>query len=94
MQDITEIMDMLDWHKLPEIQTKGMAQAKDAETIRPFIQPLTPEHNKNVWENCAAIIAEKTLFGRITGMGAGHELAGCFPHHGQTAKILGRRFFT
>lgn len=60
MQDITEIMDMLDWHKLPEIQTKGIAQAKDAETIRPFIQPLTPEHNKNVWENCAAIIAEKS----------------------------------
>ena len=60
MQDITEIMDMLDWHKLPEIQTKGIAQAKDAETIRPFIQPLTPEHNKNVWENCAVIIAEKS----------------------------------
>ena len=60
MQDITEIMNMLDWHKLPEIQTKGIAQAKDAETIRPFIQPLTPEHNKNVWENCAVIIAEKS----------------------------------
>ena len=30
------------------------------ETIIPFIQPLTPRHNKNVWENCAAIIAEKS----------------------------------
>ena len=58
MQDIIEIMDMLDWHKLPEVQTKGIALAKDAETILPFIQPLTPEHNKNVWENCAVIIAE------------------------------------
>ena len=56
MQDITEIMDMLDWHKLPEIQTKGMAQAKDAETIRPFIQPLTPEHNKNVWGKTARLL--------------------------------------
>lgn len=55
MQDITEIMDMLDWHKLPEIQTKGIAQAKDAETIRPFIQPLTPEHNKNVWETAQSL---------------------------------------
>ncbi len=58
MQDIIEIMDMLDWHKLPEVQTKGIALAKDVETILPFIQPLTPEHNKNVWENCAVIIAE------------------------------------
>ena len=60
MQDITEIMDMLDWHKLPEIQAKGIALARSTETIIPFIQPLTPKHNKNVWENCAAIIAEKS----------------------------------
>ena len=60
MQDITEIMDMLDWHKLPEVQAKGIALARNTETILPFIQPLTPEHNKNVWENCAVIIAEKS----------------------------------
>ena len=60
MQDITEIMNMLDWHKPPEVQSKGIALAENAETVRPFIQPLTPEHNKNVWENCAAIIAEKS----------------------------------
>ena len=60
MQDITEIMNMLDWHKPPEVQSKGIALAENAETVRPFIQPLTPEHNKNVWENCAVIIAEKS----------------------------------
>ncbi len=59
MKDITEVMNMLDWHKPPEVQTKGIALAKDAETIRPFIQPMTPEHNKNVWENCATVIAGK-----------------------------------
>jgi len=96
MQDITEIMNMLDWHKPPEVQSKGIALAENAETVRSFIQPLTPEHNKNVWENCAVIIAEKSdeKLDRIAGMATGHELAGCFPHHGQTAKILGRRFFT
>ena len=93
-------MDMLDWNKLPEIQARGIALARSTETIIPFIQPLTPKHNKNVWENCAVIIAEKSdeklepYFDRIAGMATGHELAGCFPHHGQTAKILGRRFFT
>ena len=60
MVDITEIMDMLDWHMPPEIQSKGISLAKNIATISPFIQPLTPRHNKNVWENCATIIAERS----------------------------------
>ena len=60
MADITEIMDMLDWHMPSEIQSKGISLARNTETIIPFIQPLTPKHNKNVWENCAVIIAEKS----------------------------------
>ena len=60
MINITEIMDMLDWNMPPEIQSKGISLAKNIETILPFIQPLTPKHNKNVWENCAVIIAEKS----------------------------------
>ncbi len=60
MVDITDIMDMLDWHMSSEIQSKGISLARNTETIIPFIQPLTPKHNKNVWENCAVIIAEKS----------------------------------
>ena len=60
MVDITEIMDMLDWHIPSEIQSKGISLARNTETIIPFIQPLTPKHNKNVWGNCAVIIAEKS----------------------------------
>lgn len=60
MADITEIMDMIDWHMPSEIQSKGISLARNTETIIPFIQPLTPKHNKNVWENCAVIIAEKS----------------------------------
>ena len=59
MADITEIMDMLDWNMSSEIQAKGIALARDMESIVPFIQPLTPRHNKNVWDNCAVIISEK-----------------------------------
>lgn len=59
MVDITDILDMIDWHMPPEIQSKGISLAKTVEKIIPFIQPLTPKHNKNVWENCAVIIAEK-----------------------------------
>mgnify|MGYP006369448713 CR=1 FL=1 len=60
MVDTTEIMNMLDWHMPNEIQSKGIALARNMETIIPFIQPLTPQHNKNVWDNCAIILAEKT----------------------------------
>ena len=60
MVNITEMMDMPDWHMPPEIQAKGISLARNIETVIPFIQPLTPEHNKNVWENCAVIIAEKS----------------------------------
>lgn len=60
MVDIAEIMDMLDWHMSSEIQSKGISLARNIETIAPFIQPLTQKHNKNVWENCAVIIAEKS----------------------------------
>ena len=60
MIDVLEILDMLDWHMPPEIQFEGINLAKTVETIDPFIQPLTPKHNKNVWENCAVIIAEKS----------------------------------
>ena len=59
MVDITYIMDMLDWHMPPEIQSQGIYLAKSIKTITPFVQPLSPKHNKNVWENCAIIIAEK-----------------------------------
>ena len=60
MVNIIEIMDMLDWHMPLEIQSKGISFARNIETIIPFIQPLTPEHNKNVWGNCAVIISEKS----------------------------------
>ena len=55
-----EILDMLDWHMSPQTQSKGISLAKESKEIIPFIQPLTPRHNKNVWKNCAAIIADKT----------------------------------
>lgn len=57
--NIQEILDMLDWNKSDEIQAKGRYLAKDIKKITCFIQPLTPRHNKNVWDNCAIIISEK-----------------------------------
>ena len=60
MPDITDILDMLDWYVPSETQKKGIFLAGNLGTIVPFLQPITPEHNKNVWDNCAVIIAEKS----------------------------------
>lgn len=57
---IEYVFSLIDWHMPPETQSKGISLARNIETIIPFIQPLTPKHNKNVWENCAVIIAEKS----------------------------------
>lgn len=58
--DINKIMDMLDWNMPLEVQADGIALAKSMGTITPFILPLSPQYNKNVWENCAIVIAEKS----------------------------------
>ena len=60
MVDILEILDMIDWNKPVETQSKGISLASKFENIVPFIQPLTTKHNKNVWENCAVIISQKS----------------------------------
>lgn len=57
--NIIDILDMLDWNKSDEIQAEGRYLAKNIKKITCFIQPLTPRHNKNVWDNCAIIISEK-----------------------------------
>lgn len=59
MDNITIIMDMLDWEMSPEIQEEGRILATNLKCVKPFIQPVTPQHNKNVWENCALVLAEK-----------------------------------
>lgn len=60
MFDIDEIMDMIDWNKDIETQKKGIELAKNIKTINAFILPLHPGCNKNVWENCAKILANRT----------------------------------
>lgn len=56
---IAYIFNLLDWHKPDKIQSKGRKLAQSVETVIPFIQPLIQKYNKNVWENCAVILAER-----------------------------------
>ena len=58
--DIDEIMDMLDWNNTIEIQEEGRKLAKQIRCINVFLQPGHPGHIKNVWDNCAIILAERS----------------------------------
>ena len=58
-KSIDELMDMLDWQQPMEIQINGITLAKHIKSINVFLQPHDSRHNKNVWVNCASILASK-----------------------------------
>ena len=60
MVDIDKIMDMLDWNNPPEVQEEGRALAREVRCINVFLQPGHPGHVKNVWDNCAIILSERS----------------------------------
>lgn len=60
MLDIDSIMDMLDWNNDEDTQAKGRELAREIKCINVFLQPAHPEYNKNVWDNCALILSDRT----------------------------------
>lgn len=60
MCNIDEIMDMLDWNNNLDEQIKGRELAKEVKSINVFLQPLDQYHNKNVWDNCAKILSDRS----------------------------------
>lgn len=57
---IDEIMDMLDWNNSPDVQKKGIELGSKIRCFNVFLQPGHPGHVKNVWENCAKILYQKS----------------------------------
>lgn len=55
-----ELFDMLDWHQPESVQEEGRRIARTITDITQFIQPLSERYSKNVWDNCAMIVTEKT----------------------------------
>ena len=60
MVSIDYIMDLLDWNNSVVNQAEGMKLAREIKCIKVFLQPCDENHNKNVWDNCAKILSEKT----------------------------------
>lgn len=60
MYKIDELMNMLDCNNSIEIQEKGIELAKNVKNIKVFVLPQNESYNKNVWENCAKILEDRT----------------------------------
>ena len=56
MFNIDEIFDMLSWNSDKNIQKKGIEEAKKIKHLSVLIQPM---ESKDIWENCAKVLAEK-----------------------------------
>lgn len=60
MKTITEIYKLLDWNNKQEIQCEGIFLASHINNLSLLIQPCSEEYNKNIWENCALVLIQKT----------------------------------
>ncbi|PKM39079.1 MAG: hypothetical protein CVV04_12195 [Firmicutes bacterium HGW-Firmicutes-9] len=60
MNRLEEIFELLDWNNSEVEQAAGVALAKQLDDFSPLFQPLTERYNKNVWDNCAIVLAAKT----------------------------------
>lgn len=58
--NIDYIMSLLDWNKSIAEQAEGIKMAESIENINVFLQPCNKNYNKNVWDNCAKILSERT----------------------------------
>ena len=60
MVNIDAIMALLDWNNSAEQQERGIELAKNVKCINVFLQPNQREYGKNVWDNCAKILSERS----------------------------------
>jgi len=60
MTDIDRIMYLIDWKRSPAEQQEGIALAREVVCINAFFRPISSEYSKSVWDNCAAIICERS----------------------------------
>lgn len=59
MVNIDYIFELLDWNNNSEKQNIGIQLANSVKCISVFLQPGWP-YGKNVWDNCASILAKKS----------------------------------
>lgn len=58
--NLVDILKMLNCNNASDIQNKGIKLAEKFDDISLFIQPMFPNYNKNIWENCAKILSQRS----------------------------------
>ena len=58
--DNGEILRMLDWNNSETVQARGIQLARKCKDLSAFMQPTFCDCNKNVWDNCAKIVCERS----------------------------------
>ena len=51
---------MLDWKQSADVQNEGLRLTRKVESIQAFLQPCNRRFNKNVWDNCAKVLSERS----------------------------------
>lgn len=60
MNKLIEIYKLIDWNASAEDNKVGIDMAIKIDNLQFFIQPFTEQFNKNIWENCAVILSNKS----------------------------------
>ena len=57
---IKEILKMMSWCNSEKIQKQGLKLASNIKYLDHFFQPVIDNESKNLWENCAIVLSERT----------------------------------
>ena len=55
-----EMFEILDWNQPESVQEEGRRIARTITDLAQFIQPLSERYSKNIWDNCARVLVDKT----------------------------------
>lgn len=58
--NIDRIMYLISWERSELEQREGISMARNVSCLKAFCQPCGPDYGKDVWENCAIILAERS----------------------------------
>lgn len=59
-EEILSVLELIDWKNTYANQQRGILEAKKIKNILPFFQPNISNYSKNVWENCAIIVCDRS----------------------------------
>lgn len=58
--NIDRILNLISWNRTESEQQEGISMARKVTCLKAFFQPIGPDYSKNVWDNCALILCERS----------------------------------